>query len=131
MSVKQDKPYLGITNCLVFFVIKLHWHIKKISLVSIVLSEVVSNSMLNGNGDVVTMCKSLEQLVPMPSNLLSFLFHVTMIKALALWPAHSKSSRHVSYCTTFTKGSFSEHGKEKERWVITTSFCMQGHRFFF
>lgn len=33
--------------------------------------------MVNGNGDVVTMCKSLEQLVPMPSNLLSFLFNET------------------------------------------------------
>lgn len=131
MSVKQDKPYLGITNCLVFFVIKLHWNIKKISLVSIASFEMASNPMGDGNGDWVTMWESLERLVPMASDLLSFLFNATRIKALAPWLARSQSSRHVSYCTAFSKGPFSEQGAETEKWVITTGFCMQGHGLFF
>lgn len=70
-----------MTNCLVFFIIKIHWNIEKINLVSIMLFEVASNSILNGNGDLVTMCKSLGQSVPMPSNLLSSLFSTTTSKA--------------------------------------------------
>ena len=36
------------------------------------LFEVASNSILNGNGYLVTMCKSLEQLIPVPIKLFEF-----------------------------------------------------------
>lgn len=94
------------------------------------LFEVASNSMLNGNSDVVTMCKSLEQLVPMPSNLLSFLFNVTMIKALALWPAHSLQGMSATALLSLKARSQNTVKERGDEWSshhfackVTDSFC--------